>query len=283
LILASAISHAVWNFIAKDSGEKESFMMLLNLSSTVIFLPIFYFIIPSWSLPTDVLPFILVSGVAETVYFVALGKAYETGDLSIVYPLARSSPLFVAIAAAYLFNETITFRGFVGIILVIFGVFILHLKSFKYKDLIQPLKSLGEPGTFFAVIAAFGTTIYSLSDKKAVTIVNPFLYSLWRGIFVTTLLSGVVIYRKSMENIRKEVKGKQLRIIVSGFLMKAGYVLVLFTMSFVEVSYILSIRQFSVVIGTFLGLVFLREENRFTRIFGSCIIFAGIYILGAIA
>ena len=65
--------------------------------------------------------------------------------------------------------------------------------------------------------------------------------------------------------------------------MKGGYVLVLVAMSFIEVSYILSIRQFSVIIGTFLGLVLLKEENGVMRLAGSGVIFMGIYILGALA
>jgi drug/metabolite transporter (DMT)-like permease len=65
--------------------------------------------------------------------------------------------------------------------------------------------------------------------------------------------------------------------------MKGGYLLVLVALSLEQVSYILSIRQLSIVIGTVFGLKFLKEKNPRIKIFGSIIIFLGVYILGVLA
>lgn len=283
LVIISSISHALWNYLAKDSGDKEAFMLLLNISSTMLFMPIFYILIPEFTLPSSIIPFLVASGVAETLYFVSLGKAYESGDLSIVYPLARSSPMFVAIAAALLLEETITNWGITGIIIVVIGVYVLHLKSFTYKDLTLPIRSFGEPATVYALLASLGTTVYSISDKKGVTIVNPVLYSFWLGIVITSIMSVVIIYRKGLKSLKIEMRGSSTRILVSGFLMKGGYLLVLVALSLAQVSYILSIRQISVVLGTLLGLRYYKEEHGTTRFVGAFVIFVGVYILGVLA
>ncbi len=105
LVLISAMSHGLWNYLAKVGDDKESFMLLLNLTSLILFIPVFYLILPEIYFPMEILPYLIVSGLAETVYFLGLGKAYEGGDLSVVYPVARSSPVFVTIAAAFFLGE----------------------------------------------------------------------------------------------------------------------------------------------------------------------------------
>ncbi len=258
-------------------------MFLLNLYSTAIFFPIFYILIADIKLPTNIVPFLLVSGIAETVYFIALGKAYETGDLSIVYPLARSSPLFVAIFASILIKETITAWGIIGIFMVIIGVYVLHLKSLRVKDIRLTFRSLCDKASINAIIAALGTTVYSISDKKGVTLTDPILYSFWLGPVITAMIGVVVFHRKGFKSLRKAAHGNNIRIIASGFLMKGGYLLVLIALSLAKVSYILSIRQLSVVVGTILGLKLLKEEQPKIRMLGSLIIFLGVYILGVLA
>ncbi|MFA9437234.1 MAG: EamA family transporter, partial [Candidatus Bathyarchaeota archaeon] len=82
LVLASAVSHGLWNYLAKEGNDKESFMLLLNVSSLILLIPVFILILPEIYLPLEIVPYLLVSGIAETVYFLGLGKAYESGDLS---------------------------------------------------------------------------------------------------------------------------------------------------------------------------------------------------------
>jgi uncharacterized membrane protein len=54
-------------------------------------------------------------------------------------------------------------------------------------------------------------------------------------------------------------------------------------MTLAPVSYILALRQVSVVLGALLGVALLRESYGRERLLGSAIIFAGVYILGALA
>ncbi len=281
--MASAVSHALWNYVAKEAGDKDSFMLLLNVLSLALFLPVFYVILPEIYFPAEILPFLLASGVAETVYFLALGKAYEEGDLSVVYPVARSSPMFVAIAASLLIGERVTLWGGLGITLILVGVYVLHLKGWSREELARPLRALGAPASRYAFVAALGTTVYSISDKLGVTAVDPLLYSFWLGFIITGMLSIVIVRRRGVGAIKKEAMGSLLRISVAGVLMKGGYMLVLVAMSLAQVSYILALRQVSVVLGAALGVVLLKERYGEVRIVGSVIIFLGVYLLGAVA
>ena len=230
-----------------------------------------------------ILPYLIVSALAETIYFLGLGKAYETGDLSLVYPVARSSPVFVALAAFLLLGEKITVMGVMGILVIFVGVYILHLRGLTRRDLTEPLKYLGTGSSRYALLAAMGTTIYSITDKLGVTAVNPLLYSFWLGFFVTLMLTVTIIIRRGLTPLRNELESNLTRSTVSGVLMRGGYMMVLYAMSLAQVSYILALRQISVVLGALMGVTLLSEKYGRVRIIGSVIIFLGVYILGVLA
>jgi uncharacterized membrane protein len=282
LILLSAASHAVWNFLAKGSRDKDSFMLLMNLSSQLTLLPVFILWLDDWSLPLSVLPFLSISAGTEAIYFLALSRAYDVGDLSVVYPVARSSPLFVAVAGAVLIGEALTAIGMIGILLVLVGVYILHLRSLRLDSLLEPLRSFKGPAFGFAVIAALGTTAYSLSDKVGVTRVNPILYAFWLEVAIILVLTPIVLKKRGYRNIKSEWSIAWGKITLSGALMRGGYLLVLVAMTLASVGYILAFRQVSVVIGAFLGVVLLGEGYGAPRLLGSAAIFAGVYIIAAL-
>ena len=282
LVLASAVSHGLWNYLAKEGKDKESFMLLLNLTSLPLLMPVFLLILPEIYLPLEILPYLLVSGLAETVYFLGLSKAYESGDLSIVYPVARSSPVFVTIAAAVFLGETISMTGLLGIIVIFIGVYILHLKGITREDLVAPVRYLMSGSSRYAVIAALGTTVYSITDKLGVTAVDPLLYSFWLGFSVTGMMTIVTLRRKGFKAIRDEFSSP-LKVSFAGLLMRGGYMLVLYAMSIAPVSYILALRQISVVLGALMGVAFLGESYGRVRIMGSAVIFVGVFILGVMA
>jgi uncharacterized membrane protein len=279
LVFVSAVSHGLWNYIAKAGDDKESFMLLLNVTSLILMIPVFYLILPEIYFPMEILPYLLVSGLAEVVYFIGLGKAYEDGDLSVVYPVARSSPVFVTIVAALFLGEVISLTGVLGILIIFLGVYVLHLKGLTVADFSAPLKYLKSSSSRYAVIAALGTTVYSITDKLGVTAVNPLLYSFWLGFFVTGMMTIAVILRKGVKPILYELK-HPFKVSFAGILMRGGYMLVLYAMSIAPVSYILALRQVSVVIGALMGVVFLKESYGRVRVIGSIIIFLGVFILG---
>jgi drug/metabolite transporter (DMT)-like permease len=258
-------------------------MALLNLSALALFLPVFWFILPDLSLPLEVVPILTVSAAAETVYYLALGRAYEGGDMSVVYPVARSSPVFVTVAAALILGETVTPWGLAGILVIFAGVYTLHLRSLGRSELLQPLRRLGEPASRYALVAALGTTGYSIADKMGVTAVDPLRYAFWMIIFNTGFIAAATLLRRGPRGLAAEARRNLPRAAAAGFLMTGGYILVLLAMSMTQVSYTLALRQASVVLGAIMGVTILGEQHRWIRVASSAIIFIGVYILGVLA
>ena len=167
--------------------------------------------------------------------------------------------------------------------LMVFGVYLIHLKGLRLEEVLKPLKNLGEPATRYALLTAFCTTAYSLSDKMGVTQVDPLLYAFWLEPFILMFITPVVIWKQGLSGIISEWKNSKINVSVSGVLMRGGYVLVLVAMSLTQVSYVLALRQLSVVLGALAGVLLLGEDYGRVRILSSMIIFIGVYVLMVLA
>src|SRR5690349_12720951 len=101
LLVVAAIIHSAWNLLSKQSQDKQAFFWLALVAASVIFL------LPFWWLSTPVpaagWPPVLLSSGLEALYFTLLGGAYQRGDLSLVYPLARGSALLFVTGFAFVF------------------------------------------------------------------------------------------------------------------------------------------------------------------------------------
>jgi len=282
LIVVSSVSHALWNYMAKGSSARLTYIWLMNVTSQLTVLPFFILFMRDWSIPWNVLPLLVASGCAELIYFLALSRAYDVGDLSLMYPLARSSPLFVAVLSMLILGERISPWGVAGILLIVVGVYTLHLKSFRVNEILLPLRSVRGAASQLALLAALGTTAYSIIDSRGVALIDPVRYNFWLEILLTLLLTPFAL--KGGAGVAADTwRNQGLRASVSGFLMRGGYMLVLIAMTMAPVSYILTLRQVSVVMGALLGVVLLKESYGRMRLLSSAIIFIGVYILGALA
>ncbi len=101
LVVASAFSHATWNVLAKKGEDKEAYMWIMVTTSLVTLIPVYVIILPDWSFPLAALPYMLVSAVAEVLYFISLGRPmnWATSPSSTPSPApppcsSRSSPCY---------------------------------------------------------------------------------------------------------------------------------------------------------------------------------------------
>jgi drug/metabolite transporter (DMT)-like permease len=97
------------------------------------------------------------------------------------------------------------------------------------------------------------------------------------------MLTAVILWRQGKDAILQEWRKSRVNATTGGFLMRFGYVLVLIAMSRVQVSYVLALRQFSVVLGAAAGVLLLHEKYGRVRLVSSTIIFFGVYILAVLA
>ena len=276
LVIFSTFIHAAWNALGKDVQEGRTFFTYMLLCTSLIGLP--FFIVSCFFAPFSfkalVLPF--MSGFFVGAYFLALDMGYRSGDLSLVYPVARLAPLFVPLWAALFLGERISIPGGIGIIITLLGVYIIPIEkgSGKFKAFIR------SPAVGFALLTALFSSGYSVIDKAGIRNIHPYQYVYLQycsGLLIMILFIVLSGDRRTLFHVDRRILWKSLW---AGVGSCVAYGIVLFALQWSKISYVAAVRQFCIIPGIFLGVIFFKERLGIYRILGAAIIFLGTILLG---
>jgi len=217
IVLFAALFHAGWNYLTKKSLDKIVFVWWFLLVTLVFYLPMLVYFWAQASLSAKGIACIVGSVLLHTLYFWTLSKAYEGGDLSLVYPIARGSmPLFVTALAVFLINEKLSLLGITGITLVVFGIYMIHLRSFAVRSFLEPFQAIHGGASLWALSTGLSNGIGSLVDKVGVGSVYPpvYIYLMFTGVWL--LLAPYILLKKRAE-LKLECRQTEIRFWQSGF------------------------------------------------------------------
>ncbi len=282
VVLVSALLHAGWNLLAKKSHCKIVFIWWFLLVAIVLYFPMFLYFWPKTTMTPAGWRFTGASGVIHFLYFYFLGRAYQSGDLSLVYPLSRAiAPVVVALLAVIFVGEQIGLAGYLGIILVVGGIFTIHLRSFSVKALIEPLIVLRGEASVWAILTGLTIAAYSLVDKVGVGLVAPPVY-IYLMTLITWLLLSPFVFMTEAGQIMAEWHKNRLTIIIVAILVTASYLMILFALRIAHVSYVVVVREMSIVFSVVLGVALLKEQYGKQKLMGSILIIIGVVTIGLI-
>jgi len=279
LAALSGVGHAVWNFLTKRSNDKEAFLWWIIFLRTVFLLPLFAIWAGGVSIPLVSLFYATGSAVFFGTCMALMGKAYEGGDLSLVYPLSRSNPVYIPIWAALFLGERLSPLGVAGIAVTCLGVYTVSFEEISLKALLSPIRSLNTRPSQLALLTAISASIGACIDKVGVGTVQPFAYVFLFFVMMVVLYSAYILATRRGRAIRREWRTNRGNVLLGG-LFGMSYVLTLLAMATSAVSYVISARQVSVVVGTVLGIWLLKERYGAIRITSSLLICVGVVMIG---
>ena len=267
LILVSALCHAVWSAIIKSSKNPLSLMGITSVLEVTIFLPL-TFTVPFPTL--EVWYFLIATVIIHVFYRLNVIYSYRYGDLSYIYPISRgSSCLFVAIISILFLSSDISVAGFVGILIVCIGLFLISYSknlSFNFR------------GFALAISTAILITAYTLVDGVGVRLSESgFSYIYW--LFTLNGIPLLIIGLISKDGLRKTETYNFRSGIAAGIFATSSYAIVVWSMQFIEIAYVSSIREISIVFAAIIGMLFLFEKNAKSRIIPSILIVSGISVV----
>ncbi len=267
LILVSALCHAVWSAIIKLSKNPLSLMGITSVLEVTIFLPL-TFTVPFPTL--EVWYFLIATVIIHVFYRLNVIYSYRYGDLSYIYPISRgSSCLFVAIISILFLSSDISVAGFVGILIVCIGLFLISYS----KNLSFNFRSFA-----LAISTAILITAYTLVDGVGVRLSeNGFSYIYW--LFTLNGIPLLIIGLIAKDGLRKRETYTFRSGIAAGVFATSSYAIVVWSMQFIEIAYVSSIREISIVFAAIIGMLFLFEKNAKSRIIPSILIVSGISVV----
>lgn len=276
LILAAAFVHATWNLLLKRAGGGIVLVWLFGAVATIIYGPLAVAIIvvqrPHIGWTEGV--FIVGSGVIHIGYYLALQRGYRTGDLSLVYPLARGSgPMLATIGAITLFGERPSPLALFGAAIIVTSVFVLAGGAGGIRF------GASEGAVAYGLLTGAVIATYTLWDKHAVAVLAiPPLVLDWGSSLSRVLLLSPVTLRHG-DRVRTLWRDQWKVILALGLLNPLSYILVLTALVTAPVSYIAPAREISILVGALLGARLLAEGDARRRLLAAGGMVAGVVAL----
>jgi drug/metabolite transporter (DMT)-like permease len=279
LVIAAAVLHAAWNALAKRGRDQVVFLWCSVALASVLLLPLALWQLRSAGFPAPALPFVLGTILVHGLYFYALGRAYGSGDFSLVYPVARGLGVaLVPILALPLLGERLSPLGTAGVALVVAGIVALQLAARPRAPAARRSFRQG-PGTWWALLTGLTIAAYSLLDKAGVARLHPVAYIGLLGIGVSLLLLPVVLAKPGA--LREEWAANWRPILVASAMNLTSYLLVLFAFRLSKVGYVVAAREISIVLSAIIGSVWLEEGHIGPRLAGAGVVLAGVACIAA--
>lgn len=287
LILLSAAIHVGWNVLTKSSADPAVFSLLKGITMAAVAIVGLTFL-PLGAIPAALWKYVLISGLFHGVYILALSKAYESGDISFVYPIARSAPALVPVAAFLTLDETISMRGGVGIVIVVLGMLALQLRGNSRSAFRNFRHAVIKKDAIWAFVTLGAVVAYSLVDKAAmvtlsdVAAIAPAMrgpcFFMLQVIFCYLLFGGYMASTRKL-NLKAAWVVQWRQIIVAAVGTISSYSIILHVMQTSPVSYIVSLRQSSVLLAVIVGWRQLKEPYGAYRLLTSAVMLLGFYLV----
>jgi drug/metabolite transporter (DMT)-like permease len=275
LVVASALVHAVWNLLAKRAAGGVGFVWLFTLLTLAVYGPvaIAYGVHGQVALTGTQLAFAAGSGLLHLGYFAFLQRGYRSGDLSLVYPLARGSgPVLATVMAIGLLGEQPGTQALIGTLLVVVGVFVLG-SGRGWPDRARRT-TIG-----YGLLTGLFIASYTVWDGYAVAHLgaSPLLFMVLAESARVVLLTPMALrraaeLRATWRAYRREITGVAL-------LAPLAYLLVLTAMQHAPISLVAPTREVSILFATLLGARVLAEGEGLRRALAALAMIVGIALL----
>ncbi|MDH4133786.1 MAG: EamA family transporter, partial [Gammaproteobacteria bacterium] len=259
VLTLSVFMHVAWNLMTRRA-EPDSRFLWWALSAYLV-------LVGPWSVAALVMRadwswsfagLLGLTSFAEAVYFVALGSAYRHAPVPVVYPIARSSPVLIAIWSALLFGERLPLYGWLGIVLSVGGVLALAWTA---------RAGLTARAVPWALLAALATSVYSTSNKSAVAAMPDYVVEL--GYVSIAILAAW--FALTFENWRTHGHWRPRQMptrrtwVLGGLFIGNAYALTIHAMQFIPAAYAVAFTNAGIVLAGVIAMTVYGEREHWQQ------------------
>jgi drug/metabolite transporter (DMT)-like permease len=262
LALGAALLHAGWNVaLAGARDTRSSAAGLLIWGVALLAVPA----VITGGVSGDAVPYIAASAALELCYFVLLARAYDGGEVSVVYPVARgSAPVVVLVFSAIALKEGVSGGAVAGVLLVAAGVLLVGLGALCPQvgaKVALPLRDVWFGLAIGAVIAS-----YTLVDSEGVQRADPIAY-------LALVIAPCALVYPFVAKVRPDVGVRSALTAAATF---GAFLMVLAAFRLAPPAPVAAVRESSVVIAALLAAVVLHEPVDGRRLAGAVAVAAGV-------
>ncbi len=280
LALAAAVLHAGWNLVAKRSRDRFGALWgQFVVAGVLCALALSFTGLPSG--PS--LWFAALSGVVHIPYVVFLARAYDRGEFSVAYPIARGGGVLVGAIGGVLFlNDHLHALSWCALAVIASGIVWLGVGAARRVPVAHAV------GDALAVAITIG--VYSTSDahgsrlakSDASYVLAEFvLLAVAVSLFAVLSGRGAALRRAFTSPDGSPRRQAPFMVVGSGIATVVTYAMVVAAFRRAPVGYVTGLRESSVVIASLVGWRFLGEGDGRRRLVSAAAIVVGIVLLVA--
>lgn len=233
-------------------GDRFSSIFVLSMTQSGLALAL----LPFFPAPAAVAwPWVAGSALLHTGYKLFLIRAYEHGDLSQVYPLARgAAPPMVAVAGLLLFGEQLPPSGVAAVALIAAGVGLMAVRGGG------GIGRLPLPAVAYALGTAVFVAAYTVADGRGARLAgSATAFALWMFVADGLVMLSYALVTRGPGAPRAVLSAWRTGL-PSGALSLGSYWIVLWALTRAPLGLVAALRETSVLFAMLLGVFVLRER-----------------------
>ena len=265
-VLAAAALHAGWNAVVKVGLDRFSSVLLLALSQSALALAL----LPFFPAPAQAAwPWVGLAALLHSGYKVFLIRAYQHGELSEVYPIARgTAPLLVTLAGTFLFREALTPASMLGVAAIGFGVILMAGGGFG--------RHIPPPALAYALATACFTAAYTLADAHGARLARSASgFALWMFAGDGLAMLGYALATRGVAALPALLPAWRSGL-AAGAMSLASYWIAIWAFTRAPVALVAALRETSVLFAMIIAIAFLGERPGARRWAAAALIGAGV-------
>ncbi|MFL2778316.1 MAG: EamA family transporter [Paracoccus marcusii] len=256
LAITAAFLHAVFGALQKGRHDPWISRAAIDLSYLVLALPVALLLVP-WPDP-HLWPVLAGAMGIHIAYKIAQAKTYQRGAFTVVYPVVRgSAPLVVVLVAMIVFDERFNAVQWVGLGLLVGGIFGLALNSLRK---LKVGRDTLVPALAWALITGVTVAAYTTYDAWGIRLAaNPFTFLAWFFV-LDGLFMPLLSWRRLAALPRAEVAPLAARGMIGAVVAFASFGSVMLATRIDDVGRAAVLRETSTVFAALVGWVILGEK-----------------------
>lgn len=267
-VLGAAFLHALWNALVKQGGNRLTTMVVLTLAQGAMGGAVGAALY--WPTP-EVWLWILASGAFHMAYQFFLTFAYDQGDLSRVYPIARGfAPLVVLVIGAIWLADQVEVIEYAGVSVLGLGILLMAhgaLNSGEGRKLVP-----------FALGSACATAGYTLVDGLGARVAGaPVAYVGWL-LFTNAVLFTVLNLLWRGPAVFKASRAVWIKGALGGAASYASYAIAVWAMTLAPIALVAAIRETSILFAVLIGWAVLGERIDRWKALAALLIVGGVVL-----
>lgn len=267
-VLGAAFLHALWNALIKVGASKIGSMVVLSVMEVPIGLAVA--LTRPWPNP-EVWPWVLAAGCTHFAYKFFLTYAYEQGDLSRVYPIARgSAPMIVALVGAAFLADAVSHAQYAGIAVLGLGILMMTRGIFTDGESRKLLP--------FALGSAAATASYTLIDGLGARVSGDAVaYVGWIFVVDGILFAAGMLALRGRSVLNGGLRGW----VLGGFASAASYgayAISIWAMTVAPIAVVAALRETSILFAVLIGWLVFGERMTPAKALAAAMIVLGVIL-----